>query len=586
MLLKQALQPLGLNMADAEVVQLLSRVAIKESLDDVEDLLAALGVGRLHAYKVVERLKSMGVTAIHSSSYAEPVNSIRVLSSEEALLPFILAKCCRPVPFDDIVAYRRSDDKLLVHKRTCPHSRGLEKTLAVEWDTEPTAPNYIVQVEALNRPGLANDLTAMISRFSIDMPRFSAAKRADGVMAEAYIYLGKTTSTQRGRIQKSLKSVPSVTHVEIMHSSFASLTLPSATEAISRSNPYGPGIAKGSRFYGRETECQRILTYLCDPVQNHAILLWGQKRIGKTSLVIHLQEQGRGKFLPVYIDMEGLKEGSTSQFLYQLMIRISQVLNEQSSLREINVPALNKLRKDPLGYFDTFMSIVEKVKHLYPLVIMLDEFSCLNCLREEGVSHSAIFSRLRSQTQHGQGIHLLLSGGGLLSQLLDQSGIASLFPIACDEKLEALEAKAAHHLIKSGLSKVGNISDNAIDVLLRLTSGHPYYLQLLCSYLYEQVQENRARITTDFVSFHVHEWISQADRSRFQHLWEGDNPDSARRNMLVLSAIAELRGINDEIEYMQLVETLQSIITEQQLIQTLKDLTGLGILKHTYSSYE
>ncbi|MBV8694810.1 MAG: HD domain-containing protein [Ktedonobacteraceae bacterium] len=445
--------------------------------------------------------------------------------------------------------------------------------------------NYVASVEALNSPGLAHDLTAVISQSGLNMTSFSVYKRADGVMAEAHINFGKTTSTQRSRIQKALEAVPYVTHVEIIHSSFfASSTQQPSSLSARHSNPYGPNVAKGSRFYGREVECERISTYLCDQPQNNAILLWGQKRIGKTSLVIRLQEQSQGKFLPVYIDVQGLKDGSTTQFLYQLMSCISLVLKEQLSYQEISAPALNKLRKDPLSYFDTFMKLTQEVDKQYPLVIILDEFQCLYSLREEMVSHSAIFSRLRSQSQHGHGIHLVLSGGGLLSQLVDQS-TASLFNITYDEKLGFLEEKAVYQLIKDGLAKVGNVTDPAIDLLLNLTSGHPYYLQLLCSTVYEQAQEKTRMITSDFVMQHTHEWLSKADKSRFQHLWEGYDTDSARRNKLTLSAMADITGRNEEVEYERLAESLHHVISEQQLVQTLEDLTSLGVLKQDCSTY-
>ena len=50
--------------------------------------------------------------------------------------------------------------------------------------------------------------------------------------------------------------------------------------------------------------------------QNVAILLWGQRRIGKTSFVLRLKEYAAGAFLPIYIDLQGLKDASTAMFLH------------------------------------------------------------------------------------------------------------------------------------------------------------------------------------------------------------------------------------------------------------------------------
>lgn len=584
-LLNQELQPFGLSLSDSQVGKLLNRVAVKEAMESQEDLLAAIGVGRLDVHKLVDQLKSMRVGAVHLPSNVASSLSVRVMSSEEASLLTAFARCCRPVPFDEIVAFR-SDDRLIVHKRTCSKIKEVERPILVEWDTEPTEPHYVAVVEALNRPGLAHDLTTVISQVGLDMSTFTAYKRPDGVMAESHIYLGKTTATQRARLQKTLETVPYVTSVEVLHSSlFVSLAQESSASPSNRSNPYSPGVAKGHRFYGRKLECERLTAYLCDHSQNHAVLLWGQKRIGKTSLIVRLQEQALGRFLPVYLDMQAVKDGTSTQFLHQLMNRISLALRENNASQEISTPAFNRVKRDPLGYFDTYLSQLQQVVEHCPLVIILDEFQCLCDLREVAVSRNAIFSRLRSQSLHGQGVHLVLSGGGLLSQLLEQTGIVSLFNITHDEKLATLEMEAARGLIKDGLTRLGGITDTAIDFLLLFTAGHPYYLQLLCSHLYEQAQEQKAKITSDFVSSCIHKWLEKADNSRFQHFWEGKDGDSARRNKLILSALADLRGQNDEVEYENLVVAIGNLVPEHELVRTLEDLTNLGVLKHVHSRY-
>ena len=584
-LLNQQLRPFGLSLVDPQVCELLNRIVAKEAVESQEDLLAAVGVGRIDPYKIVVQLKSMRVGATHLPSDIATSLSLRVMSSEEVSLLPVFSRCCRPVPFDEIVAFR-SNDRLIVHKRTCSQIKEVERPIPVEWDTESPEPHYVVIVEALNRPGLAHDLTTVISQSGLDMSSFTAYKRPDGVMAESHIYLGKTTATQRIRVQKALEAVPYVTSVEVLHSSlFLSLTQKPSETPSYRSNPYSPGVAKGQRFYGRTLECERITAYLCDQSQNHAILLWGQKRIGKTSLVVRLQEQAQGRFLPVYLDMQAVKEGTSTQFLHQLMNRISLALRENNASQEVSAPAFGRLRRDPLGYFDTYLLQVQQVVGHCPLVIILDEFQCLCDLQEAAVSRNAIFSRLRSQTLHGQGVHLVLSGGGLFSLLLEQTGIVSLLNITHDEKLATLEMEAAHRLVKDGLSQVGGIADIAIDLLLLVTAGHPYYLQLLCGHLYEQVQEKRVKITRDFVSACIHSWLEKADNSRFQHFWEGNNADSARRNKLILSAIADLREQNDEVEYNNLVEVIGNLVPESELVRTLNDLTSLGVLKHDRSRY-
>jgi len=587
-LLDKELQPLGLDSKDAQVYQLLTKLAAKENLVGTEDLLVSIGVGRHKAPHLVEQLKSMQLKSIRSH-YIESAGSVMVLSPENANLQRMLAQCCKPKPPDDIVGYRRSDNVLAIHKHTCSQVKGREKLIQVKWDSMQMESNYVVVVEALNRPGLASDLSTAITLLGFDMPGFSASRRADGVMAEAHIYLGKTNSTQRSRIQKALEGVLNVTKVEVIPSSFLATSIQRGESSRQpyQANPYGPTIAAGPRFYDREVESQRISALLHDQSQNTAILLWGQKRIGKTSFVLRLEELTRGDFLPIYVDVQGLRDGSTIQFLYQLMMAISRALkdNTQDAGERASVPALNRLRKDPLSYFDMFMTQVQEEARSYPLVVILDEFQCLCSLREEGVSRGAIFSRLRSHVQHGYDIHFILSGGGLLNQLTGQCDIASLFNIAQYEKLGCLETNAARRLIRDGLTRVGNITENAVELLLDFTAGHPFYLQLLCSMLYEQAQENKTIITSGAASQSIREWLSRADASRFQHLWEGHNTTSAQRNKLILSAIAQLAVHDREVEYDRLAGVVSSIVPEQDLVRSLEDLADLGVLEHNHASY-
>ena len=605
-LLDRELQALGLDTSDPLVIELLNKLAQRERLRDVDDLLVALGVNRTQPSKLVASLKSMRLKSVRAPYQGEPHVSVQALSPEFERLPRTFARCCVPVWGDDIVGYRRNDDVIAIHKRDCPQLSEKMQLIQVKWKMMKTEPDCVILIEALNRPGLARDICDIVAMSAVDMPTFYAARRSDGVMADVHVYLGRTTPAQRSRIQKALEGIPSVNTVELIHAPLlAAPTLPSASSKLSAAtqqvapattdqtgvlrfpNPYGSGIAEGSRFYGREVERGRVLGFLRNKTQNTAILLWGQRRIGKTSFVLRLKEQAAGIFLPIYIDLQGLKDASTGMFLHRLMDRISQVLKDNAvdASREITVPALNRLRKDPLAYFDTFMDRIEEITRSYPLVFILDEFQCLNSLREEGATRSAIFNRLRSHSQHGQGIHLILSGGGLLSYLKDQSDIASLFNIAHAEKLNCLESTAARRLIKDGLSKFGNITDNAITLLLNYTAGHPYYLQLLCSMLYDYAQEYRSVFTSDTVSQRIREWLTIADASRFQHFWEGYDTTSTQRNKLILSALAQLGDATHVVEYERLVNAIGASVSEHDLVQTLNDLSELGVLDHHQAGY-
>lgn len=594
LLLHKEMQARNLNPDDAQIREFLLVLANKEGFERLEDLLVSLGVGRYGPVRLVEQLKSMRLRLLRPlTSGKGPVGIVFLAAGDQDTFgPVTFARCCKPFPPDDIVGLQRDGTLLVIHKSVCAHIGDQARTIPVRWDTTPIESDYVVVIEALDRPSLASDLSTIMTMSGIDMASFSTYRRADGVIAEAHIHLSGTTTARRARLQKELERLPYITRVELIPPAFVASAFSQAAAVLSAHqayypNPYGPAVASGERFYGRKVECQRICDLLYNAAQNTTILLWGQRRIGKTSLMLHLREQLRKDLLPVYIDVQGLTESSTAQFLHRFMSQVAGALKsrEPKLASDITVPALNRVRRDPLSYFDTFIDLIQQAVPHYLLIVILDEFQCLGSLREEIVSREAIFARLRSYAQHGRGIRFILGGGGQRSQLPGQGNITSLFHIADDERVGCLEREDACQLVKHGLTKVGNITPHAIEMLLDLTAGHPYYLQLLCSLLYEQALEQKVTITADSVSRCVRTWLEMADGSRFQHLWEGRTEEHARNNKAIVSAIADVTLQHAQIDYSHLVSLLGARIPERDLVQALGDLCDLGIVEHDHTRY-
>ncbi len=179
-LLDRELQALGLDTSDPPVLQLLSELAQKERLRDVDSLLVALGVERTQPSKLVASLKSMRLKSIRAPYQREPHVSVQVLSPEFERLPRTFARCCDPVWGDDIVGYRRSDDVIAIHKRDCLQISDKMQLVQVKWNKIKTEPDSVIIIEALNRPGLARDICEIVTMTAIDMPTFYAARRPDG----------------------------------------------------------------------------------------------------------------------------------------------------------------------------------------------------------------------------------------------------------------------------------------------------------------------------------------------------------------------------------------------------------------------
>src|SRR6267142_3728482 len=149
-------------------------------LSKIEDLYAAVGFGKYSARQILARV--LGESAKEEESEtADAAPTIvktvkRMLGFGEA--PLIVkgyddllvyrAKCCNPIPGDEIVGYITRGRGVAVHTRLCPNVQNLmyqtERRIAVEWGGGGSA-TFPVQlsIRAKDRAGLLAEITAVIS---------------------------------------------------------------------------------------------------------------------------------------------------------------------------------------------------------------------------------------------------------------------------------------------------------------------------------------------------------------------------------------------------------------------------------------
>jgi guanosine-3',5'-bis(diphosphate) 3'-pyrophosphohydrolase len=149
-------------------------------LSKQEDLYAAVGFGKYSARQVLSRL--LGEPEKAAESEAEDLKPTLVKTVKRMLgfgeAPLIVkghddllvyrAKCCNPIPGDDIVGYITRGRGVAVHTRACPNVQNLmyqtERRIAVEWGGESAA-TFPVQlsIRGKDRAGLLAEITAVIS---------------------------------------------------------------------------------------------------------------------------------------------------------------------------------------------------------------------------------------------------------------------------------------------------------------------------------------------------------------------------------------------------------------------------------------
>ncbi|MBA3720359.1 MAG: bifunctional (p)ppGpp synthetase/guanosine-3',5'-bis(diphosphate) 3'-pyrophosphohydrolase, partial [Nocardioidaceae bacterium] len=161
----------------------LQTVAKDLHLSDVSALYAAVGEGNVGAQNVVRRVidllggeagtaedLSEGVvvpTEIEKRRRAPRGDAGVVVHGMSDVLAK-LARCCTPVPGDEVVGFVTRGTGVSVHRGSCPNVRSLtaqpERMVRVEW--APSAQSLFlvaIQVEALDRAWLLSDITRVLS---------------------------------------------------------------------------------------------------------------------------------------------------------------------------------------------------------------------------------------------------------------------------------------------------------------------------------------------------------------------------------------------------------------------------------------
>jgi GTP diphosphokinase / guanosine-3',5'-bis(diphosphate) 3'-diphosphatase len=194
----RALRRKGISYARTMAGGGLAEVARGLSYKNVEALFRAVGEGHVAAatvaHQVVNELTEVEEEAPERPEELPPTSSpIRIGGSGEDVtvegdsgMLVKLARCCTPVPGDDIVGFVTRGRGVSVHRADCSNVSDLdrepERFVPVDWSGDVTASFLVsVQIEALDRKHLLRDITAVLGDLHINITSAQVATRKDRV---------------------------------------------------------------------------------------------------------------------------------------------------------------------------------------------------------------------------------------------------------------------------------------------------------------------------------------------------------------------------------------------------------------------
>lgn len=184
--LTKALRKQGLPLHQIMNSEAIQQIALQLQYPDVAGLFAGIGEGHVSTQSVIEKVTALvdsDAASTESAVEALPVvpaqpgkrrtdTGVIVPGSSDVLVK--LAKCCTPVPGDEIRGFVTKGQGVSVHRLNCKNFMALaqqeERLVDVEW--APTAKSVFlvqIQIEALDRSGLLSDVTRVLSEHHVNI---------------------------------------------------------------------------------------------------------------------------------------------------------------------------------------------------------------------------------------------------------------------------------------------------------------------------------------------------------------------------------------------------------------------------------
>lgn len=248
-------------------------------------------------------------------------------------------------------------------------------------------------------------------------------------------------------------------------------------------NPYIFGIPLTEQqeiFIGRLDIVARIEQLLLNQ-QRPPLLLYGQRRMGKTSLLHNLRRLLPSTIIPLFVDGEVISGASDyADFLYN----IGRQMSQSARRRHLELPDLpfEPLRDSPFTGFNEWLDRIEQtlLDRGYEMALLtLDEFEALaDVRRKDRFDEQDMLRMMRHLVQHRPQFKLLLAGSNTLDEFRQWAGYLINTQVV---KISYLELNEARQLVEQPTKGFAlQYEPEASDQVLSLTQGHPFLVQLLC----------------------------------------------------------------------------------------------------------
>ncbi|WP_127997657.1 ATP-binding protein [Piscinibacter defluvii] len=324
-------------------------------------------------------------------------------------------------------------------------------------------------------------------------------------------------------------------------------------QALLTNPPYSLNpIRRPDRLYGREPSLSKLRLAA---MAGASTFVWGQKRIGKTSLlqVLAAELDARSDFTCVLLrmgELVSLHEGQIAHLIAQRLV--------QKAASKVPVPGEAEFGAG-LSRLIPFTETLVAASSGHKFLVIIDEFDDLDPAFYTGERGKQFVKALRSVSEVG--LTFFFVGSERMDAIYGrhQADLNKWTNIRLDRIDNRADCRA---LIAEPVASVIEFAPEAIDFITDFTAGNPFYIHNFCYQVFERCLQEHRTFIDDNDTHAVREQLLRAlGPTNFAHLWE-DNPvlDATEKrresaeNCIALASVAVLGGRYEAIEEVQEIQ--------------------------------
>lgn len=371
---------------------------------------------------------------------------------------------------------------------------------------------------------------------------------------------------------------------------------------LRRTNPYGIRIVDDpNRLYGRD---QLIEDLKWNVESNNFItsfVLYGQKRVGKSSIVRSLETvyKDNPNILFIYKAMGDLKDPDALRTFHRIGESFSgKLLNLYKTKVSYEDQTFDHIKRSLNGSINALIETIDFLHDLHPslrFIFVLDEFDELNReFFENGEIGKTFALNIGKGLNERSYVGMILVGSENMVSKTKQGMRLNSFEIKkVDTFDKSNEFDAYCRIITEPSRSCLTFSAETLDLLFNYTNGNPYFTNVLVGKIFQDAYEKRtAFIDSQFAQEVVTRQITLMSNKDFQHFWDDGISEEAvnyekvlDRRRRVLTAFAEaknslgaidLHALKRKVRYPKRYE-----ISEHQIEETINEYIQRDILRES-----